>query len=71
MKSRERAEASEPGARRGVVGSRERASRGAPGGEASRIRRMRWPTKTQQIGLVLVLAILVLLALARALAPAW
>jgi hypothetical protein len=29
---------------------------------------MTWPTKTQQIGLVLVLTILVLLALARALA---
>jgi hypothetical protein len=29
---------------------------------------MIWPTKTQQIGLVLVLAILVLLALARAVA---
>lgn len=31
-------------------------------------KRMTWPTKTQQIGLVLVLTILVLLALARALA---
>jgi hypothetical protein len=30
--------------------------------------RMTWPTKTQQIGLVLVLTLLVLLALARALA---
>jgi hypothetical protein len=30
---------------------------------------MTWPTRTQQIGLLMLLAVLVIVALARALAP--